>query len=220
MEYNSIRESLILPEYGRNIQNMVKHAMTIDDRDNRNDAARAIVEVIGNLVPHLRDNPDYRHKLWDHLFIMSDFKLDVDSPYGKPEPETFSKPPERVAYPVKSRKYRHYGQLVLKMIEVASRMEPGDERTRAELAIANHMKKTYLLWNKDHVDDEVIFNDLSDLSNGQIELSEQTLISKKSVSGLSQSNKPTQKRGKRHFKNYKKKRYNNNNNNNKGNRQK
>ncbi len=211
MEYNSAREALILPEYGRNIQNMVKHAMTIEDRKTRNDAAKAIVEVIGNLVPHLRDNPDYRHKLWDHLFIMSNFELDVDSPYGKPEPETFTSPPERVEYPKKARKYRHYGQLVLKMIDSACHMEEGEERTRAELAIANHMKKTYLLWNKDNVDDDVIFSDLSDLSNGKIQLSEQTLISKKSVSNLGPHNKPLKKQGKRHYKNYKKKRYNKNN---------
>lgn len=177
MEYNSVRQQLILPEYGRNIQNMVQHAMNIEEKDERNSAAKAIVEVIGNLNPHLRDNPDYRHKLWDHLFIMSKFELDVDSPYGKPSPETFSAPPERMFYPVKSRKYRHYGQLVLKMIDAACAIEDSEKRNQAALTIANHMKKTYLIWNKDQVEDSVIQRDLHELSNGRINLEGSSLIS-------------------------------------------
>jgi hypothetical protein len=217
MEYNSEREHLILHEYGRNIQNMVKHAMTIEDRNERNSAAKAIVEVIGNLNPHLRDNPDYRHKLWDHLYIMSDFKLDVDSPYEKPEPETFSSPPEQLEYPVKARKFRHYGQLILKMIDTACHMEPGsEERLKAEIAIANHMKKTYLLWNKDHVDDDVIFKDLRELSGGRINLSDHSLISVSVVNNTMQpngNNSNQGKRNKKYHKNYKKtKRYNKPNN--------
>jgi hypothetical protein len=213
MEYNSTRTALRLPEYGRNIQNMVYHAMNLEDRDERNAAAKAIIEVIGNLNPQLRDNPDYHHKLWDHLFIMSDFKLDVDSPYEKPAPETFSSPPETMQYPVKSSVYRHYGQLVLKMIDNACAISDPEERAKAELAVANHMKKTYLIWNKDQVEDDVIRRDLRKLSDGRINLEDSNLISANFVNqNLQSGSSSNQKRtNKKYSKNFRKKRYGKNN---------
>ena len=108
MEYNTTRNHLILPEYGRNVQNMIAHAMELGDRDERNRAAQAIIEVMGQLNPHLRDEDDYRHKLWTHLFVMSDFKLDVDSPYPIPTRDVINLKPERLAYPQKNPKYRFY----------------------------------------------------------------------------------------------------------------
>jgi hypothetical protein len=213
MEYNSTRSELRLPEYGRNIQNMVYHAMKLEDRDQRNAAAKAIVEVIGNLNPQLRDNPDYRHKLWDHLFIMSNFELDVDSPYEKPAPETFSAPPEKMEYPAKSSVFRHYGQLVLKLIDNACNISDPEERAKAEIAVANHMKKTYLIWNKDQVEDEVIRRDLRKLSEGRINLEDLNLISANFVNqNLQPGNSAGKKQvNKKYSKNFRKKRYGKNN---------
>ncbi|MCC5917840.1 MAG: DUF4290 domain-containing protein [Cryomorphaceae bacterium] len=198
MEYNSQRPDLILHEYGRNIQNMVTHAVTLQDREERNSAAKAIVEVIGNLNPHLRDNPDYRHKLWDHLFIMSNFELDVDSPYPKPQPETFTAPPDRMEYPTKAKKFRHYGQIVLQMIDTVCRMDPGEERSRAELALANHMKKTYLIWNKDNVEDSTIYSDLREMSFGKINLSDKPLISSQAINQIQGVGTTSNKRPKKY----------------------
>lgn len=213
MEYNSTRTALKLPEYGRNIQNMVYHAMNLEDRDQRNAAAKAIIEVIGNLNPQLRDNPDYNHKLWDHLFIMSNFELDVDSPYEKPEPETFSSPPDRMEYPEKSSEFRHYGQLVLKMIENACEITDPEERAKAELTVANHMKKTYLIWNKDQVEDDVIRRDLRRLSKGRINIEDLNLISANYVNQNLQlgSNSSQKRTNKKYSKNFRKKRYGKNN---------
>ena len=112
MIYNTQRPKLIIPEYGRNVQNMVDHAVSVEDREERNKVAHSIIDVMGNLNPHLRDVPDFKHKLWDHLFIMSDFKLDVDSPYPKPTPESFQEKPRRVTYPENGIRYRHYGRTI------------------------------------------------------------------------------------------------------------
>lgn len=159
-----------IPEYGRNVQNMVDHCLSIEDREKRNRVARSIIDVIGNLNPHLRDVPDFKHKLWDHLFIMSDFKLDVDSPYPIPNAETFEEKPNKVHYPVKSRTFRHYGNVVKQMVKVALEMEDGPMREGLIIAIANQMKKSYLTWNKDTVEDAVIIKELNILANGKLPL--------------------------------------------------
>ncbi len=170
MEYNSDRPRLIIPEYGRNVQKMVDHLSTIKDREERNRQAQNLIEIIGNLNPQIRDTPDFRHKLWDHLFIMSDFKLDVDSPYPVPTPETFMEKPELVAYPENSSRYRHYGNIVKAMIRHAITLEEGEYKQELVNAIANHMKKTYLLWNKDTVEDAVILKELRVLSENKLNL--------------------------------------------------
>lgn len=172
LEYNSERPKLIIPEYGRHVQKMVKYCKTIEDRRHRNQVAQSIIDVMGNLNPHLRDVPDFQHKLWDQLFIMSEFELDVDSPFPIPEPETFTAPPERIAYPEKSSKYRYYGLNIKRMIEVALSWPEGDKRDALVRAIANHMKKCYLNWNKDSVEDSVIFAQLLDISDGAIDLTD------------------------------------------------
>jgi hypothetical protein len=170
MEYNTARSPMNIPEYGRNVQNMVDHCLSIEDREKRNRVARSIIDVIGNLNPHLRDVPDFKHKLWDHLFIMSDFKLDVDSPYPIPNAETFEEKPNKVNYPVKSRTFRHYGNVVKQMVKVALEMEDGPMREGLIIAIANQMKKSYLTWNKDTVEDAVIIKELNILANGKLPL--------------------------------------------------
>ncbi|MBQ0147826.1 MAG: DUF4290 domain-containing protein [Flavobacteriaceae bacterium] len=171
MEYNTLRTQLIIPEYGRHIQQMVDHCLTIQDEKERNEFAEIIIEVMGELNPHLRDIPDFQHKLWDQLFIMSDFKIDVKSPYPIPtKTDTINSKPNKVEYPNSIYKYRYYGSNIRKMINVAVTWEEGEKSEGLYFAIANHMKKCYLKWNKDTVDDSVIFNHLYELSEGKIDL--------------------------------------------------
>ena len=171
LEYNTERPKLFIPEYGRHFQKMVDHAVSIEDREERNKVAKAIISVMGNLQPHLRDVPDFQHKLWDQLFIMSDFKLDVDSPFPITSQEVLQQRPEPLEYPQNHPKYRFYGNNIKRMIDVAVKWEKGDMRSGLEYAIANHMKKCYLNWNKDSVEDTVIFEHLKELSHGEIDLS-------------------------------------------------
>lgn len=149
---------------------MVDQAVAEEDPEKRNKQAKSIIAVMGNLNPHLRDVPDFQHKLWDQLFIISDFKLDVDSPYEKPTPEELYAPPGPLAYPQNHPKYRFYGNNIKRMIDVAKSWEDGDKKDGLILTIANHMKKCFLNWNKDTVEDDVIFNHLFELSGGKINL--------------------------------------------------
>ena len=170
LEYNTERKRLIIPEYGRHIQKMINIAIATDDVEERNKQAKAIIGVMGNLQPHLRDVPDFQHKLWDQLFIMADFKLDVESPFPKPSREVLQERPEPLDYPQNFPKYRFYGNNIKRMIDVANSWDEGEMKEALEYAIANHMKKCYLNWNKDTVEDTVIFKHLLELSNGKIDL--------------------------------------------------
>lgn len=170
LEYNAERPHLIIPEYGRHLQKLIDQATEIADRDERNKAAKYIIQVMGSLNPHLRDVPDFQHKLWDQIFIMSDFRLDVDSPYPVPTREVINLKPERLAYPQKNPKYRFYGNNIKYMINVANRWEEGEMKSALVKVIANHMKKSYLSWNKDTVTDAVIFEHLLELSDGKLNL--------------------------------------------------
>ncbi|CAM4252323.1 DUF4290 domain-containing protein [Flavobacterium terrigena] len=170
LEYNSQREHLIIPEYGRYVQKLINQITAIEDREKRNKGARYVISVLGNLNPHLRDVPDFQHKLWDQLFIMSDFKLDIDSPYPIPTREVVQLKPERLPYPQNFPKYRFYGNNIKYMIDVARKWEEGELKNALIIVIANHMKKCFLSWNKDTVTDEVIFNHLLELSNGELNL--------------------------------------------------
>lgn len=168
VEYNTDRPDLKIPEYGRNVHRMVEHCLTIEDKEKRNAVAQSIIDVIGNLNPHLRDTPDFKHKLWDHLFIMSDFKLDVDSPYPIPNAETFAGLPDQLEYPSRNYRMRHYGSIVRDMIQEAIKREDGEEKQELVRQIANQMKKSYLTWNKDTVDDNVILQELNVLAEGKL----------------------------------------------------
>jgi hypothetical protein len=170
LEYNAERPHLIIPEYGRHLQKLIEQAVALEDRDERNKAAKYIISVMGSLNPHLRDVPDFQHKLWDQIYIMSDFKLDVDSPYPTPSRELLEQKPDRLAYPQNFPKYRFYGNNIKYMIDVANKWEDGDMKTALIMVIANHMKKSYLSWNKDTVKDDVIFEHLYELSGGRINL--------------------------------------------------
>jgi hypothetical protein len=145
-------------------------ATEIEDKEERNKAAKYIIDVMGTLNPHLRDVPDFQHKLWDQLFIMSDFKLEVDSPYSIPSREELNQKPERLAYPQNFPKYRFYGNNIKYMIDVANKWEDGELKNALIIVIANHMKKSFLSWNKDTVEDAVVFQHLLELSDGKIDL--------------------------------------------------
>jgi hypothetical protein len=175
LKYNSDRTDLIIPEYGRHIHLMVDQIIDIKDKDERNQKAKAIIDVMGNLNPHLRDIPDFQHKLWDQLFIMSDFELDVDSPFEKPEAELLSKKPKPLNYPNNPPKYRFYGSNLKKMIDAAITWEEGEMKDALVFNIANHMKKCFLNWNKDTVDDKVIFEHLKELSEEKLSVKEELL---------------------------------------------
>lgn len=168
LEYNTERTKLIIPEYGRHLHKMIDQALSCNDRNERNNIAKAIIGVMGNLNPHLRDVPDFQHKLWDQLFIMSDFKLDVDSPYPLPSKEEFSQRPDKLNYPQNFPKYRFYGNNIKRMIDVAIDWEEGEMKKQLIYVIANHMKKCFLNWNKDTVEDDVIFGHLLELSEGNL----------------------------------------------------
>jgi hypothetical protein len=193
MEYNTSRDHLIIPEYGRNVQRMVQHCLSIENREQRNKVAQSIIDVIGNLNPQIRDVPDFKHKLWDHMFIMSDFKLDVDSPYPIPTPTTFESKPDKVQYPGKNDKLRHYGHIVRKMIDYAVQLEDGPLKEGLIVSIANQMKKSYLMWNKDTVDDDVIFAELRILSKGMLNVSGIELSSNYQFRNAPQNTHPLQR---------------------------
>ena len=170
LKYNSQLKKLALPEYGRNIQQMVDYCCTIEDREERNKCAYTIIQTMGNLFPQLRDETDYKHKLWDHLAIMSDFNLDIDYPYEVVKEENLETKPERVDYHLDRIKFRHYGKIIEKMIERACDYPDGEEKDALVMLIANHMKKLIFQINKEDVDDAKIFKDLAYYSHGQIRL--------------------------------------------------
>lgn len=170
LEYNAERPHLIIPEYGRHLQKLIDQATQIESREERNKAAKYIIQVMGSLNPHLRDVPDFQHKLWDQIFIMSDFKLDVDSPYPIPTRDVINLKPDTLDYPQKNPKYRFYGNNIKYMIDVANSWEEGEMKSALVKVIANHMKKSFLSWNKDTVTDAVIFEHLFELSGGRLNL--------------------------------------------------
>ena len=208
LEYNSERPLMIIPEYGRHIQKLVDHCVALETKEERDKMAKAIVDVMGNLQPHLRDVPDFKHKLWDQLYIMADFKLDAESPYPQPSKEELQEKPEALAYPKSASRYRYYGNNIQTMIDVALSWEESEKREALVYTIANHMKKCYLNWNKDTVDDAVIFNHLYDLSDGKLDLrnSEEELTDSKNL--LRKRNS----QGQNHSKNNHKKQHHNNKN--------
>ncbi len=173
MKYNTEEKRLALPEYGRNIQNMVDYCVTIEDREERKRCANTIINVMGNLFPHLRDVNDFKHILWDHLAIMSDFKLDIDYPYEIVKKENLNKRPPRIPYNNTRFRYRHYGKTLELMIKEATMYPEGPEKDQLIKLLATQMKKSFLTWNKETVDDRKIFKDLDELSDGKIVLDEE-----------------------------------------------
>jgi len=172
MDYNTTRDKLIIKEYGRNMQKLIQQAMEIEDKEKRTEYAKLIVAVMGTMNPGIRDSGDFRHKLWDHLQIMSEFNLDVDAPYPLPTPDSINKKPEKLQYKANRIRYRMYGVNIVRMIKKAIEYEEGEEKDALIKTIANHMKKSYLAWNRDSVSDDLIAEQLKILSDGKLELKE------------------------------------------------
>ncbi len=196
MEYPTLEGKLIMPEYGRNIQQMIAHALTIDDREERTRCVKTIINIMGNMFPYLRDVNDFKHKLWDHVAIMSDFKLDIDFPYEILQEENLYTRPETVPYKNSRIRYMHYGRTLEEMIEKVGEYPEGEEKNELIRLIANQMKKCFLTWNKEVVDDRKIFDDLRELSRGKIDVSSDFLKlieSRDVLNSHKRSNKPRRK---------------------------
>ncbi len=173
MEYNTQRPLLNISEYGRNVHKMIDYTMGLEDREERNKAARTIVAIMGSVcVAQKQDTAEFKQKMWDHLFMMSEYKLDVDSPFPKPDPEVKEKETFKCSYPNKYIRYRQYGKNIENMITQAIEFEEGDEKDNLVRYIANHLKKLYISWNRDSVADEVILEHLAILSDGKLKLKE------------------------------------------------
>lgn len=211
-DYNSTRNKLILSEYGRNVQNMVKYIVNLPTKEERNRYAQVVIDLMGFLNPHLRDVADFKHKLWDHLHIISDFQIDVDSPYPKPSPDVIHFKPERLQYPHQRMRYKHYGKTIELMIEKAKNIEEPERKQHMVQAIANFMKMAYIQWNKDSVSDESILADLRELSKGELKLEDNVNLNKVEYRASNQSNNNNRAR------NNQKNRNNNNQRNNQNNR--
>jgi hypothetical protein len=177
-DYNSTRSKLLLTEYGRNVQNMVKYIVALPTKEERNKYAQVVIDLMGFLNPHLRDVADFKHKLWDHLHIISEFKIDVDSPYPKPAEDAIHIKPEPLRYPNQRIRYKHYGKTIELMIEKAKSIEEPERRKHMVAAIANFMKMAYVQWNKDSVADETILADLVALSKGELRIEEPIALAK------------------------------------------
>ena len=175
MDYPTLEGKLIMPEYGRNIQQMIEHAMTIEDREERTRCVKTVINIMGNMFPYLRDVNDFKHKLWDHVAIMSDFKLDIDYPFEIVRPENLYTYPENIPYKNSRIRYMHYGRTIEEMIEIVSEYPEGEDKKELIRLIANQMKKCFLTWNKELVDNRKILDDLRELSKGKLDISDDYL---------------------------------------------
>ncbi|NOZ36328.1 MAG: DUF4290 domain-containing protein [Chlorobi bacterium] len=194
MEYNTTLNKLILPEYGRNIQKLVENATEIEDKEERKKYTDGIIILMGRMYPYLRDLRDFKHKLWDHLVIMSEFKLTEDSPFPSPVTTTFAGKPEKIPYKIKKFRYKHFGKNIVDMLKYAIEMEDGEDKKLLTALIANHMKKLYLTWSKDMVTDEFIFQKIKELSDGKIEVDESIILSDSHKLVSSNKKQPKRKR--------------------------
>ena len=201
MEYNTEREQLIIPEYGRHVQKMINHATTLSDKVEQQKCVDAIIAFMGQMNPHLRDVKEFTHKLWDHLHIMSDFKLDIESPYTKPEIAKLEERPEKMTYPGNKIRFSYYGNTIETMIATAIKMD-ADKKEIMTGMIANQMKKSYILFNASSVDNNMIRLHLKQMSDNQLTLADDfEFIRSASVrQNTGKANKQKQKK-----KNYKKK---------------
>ncbi|MGN6541281.1 MAG: DUF4290 domain-containing protein [Ginsengibacter sp.] len=176
MEYNTTRNHLTIREYGRHIQKMAEYVLTIEDREKRQKNANALVELMGFLNPHLKNVEDFRHKLWDHLFLITDFKLDVDSPYPIPTRETLRPTPDPLPYPKRYPKYNHLGKNIEIIIDKALNEEDAEKRQGFANSIAYYMKLTYSNWHKELVHDDNIQTELSAITKGELEFNTRPFV--------------------------------------------
>ncbi len=171
MQYNTKRERLTIPEYGRHVQNMINHAVSLSNKKEQKECVDSIIAFMGQMNPHLRDIKEFTHKLWDHLHIMSDFQLNIESPYPKPEVEKLAAKPDPINYPGNKIKFSYYGSTIPAMIETALTLKEPEKEIMTGM-IANQMKKTYILFNENSVDNNIIKLHLKQLSNNGLKLAE------------------------------------------------
>jgi hypothetical protein len=202
-EYNTQRKDLILPEYGRNIERLVEYAMTIEDREERTRCAHSIIAIMTNINPHYRDNSDFKHKLWDHLAIISNFELDVDYPYEVVKPEVLNERPQSVPYSKNNIKYKHYGRTVELLIEEAIMMDDPEKKHLLIWVTANHMKRLYLTWNNEQmIQDEQIFKDMEEISEGRLQVNrEMKLTDAREIRPKRTDNNQNNQKNNRRYKN-------------------
>lgn len=188
MDYNTQREKLLMPEYGRHVQEMINYVKNIPDKEKRNEQIQAVVAVMGTLNPQLRDISDFKHKLWDHVQIIADFQIDIESPYPTPTKETLSTKPNPIPLVKTPIKAAHYGRNIQNMIEIIAVREDDEVKTYMIKTLASYMKQQYLIWNKDSVSEETIFKDIYLLSDGRITVPEDVHI------GMGQTDTPVHSR--------------------------
>ncbi|MBS1573007.1 MAG: DUF4290 domain-containing protein [Bacteroidetes bacterium] len=208
MEYNTQRSHLQMPEYGRIIQQLVEKCKTLKTKEERNEMSHAIVDFMGQRNPQLRDEANYRHKLWDHLYILANYDLDVDAPYPFPTPEELAQKPEQMTYPQLQGDFKFYGKSILQLIDKAIELENGEEKEALIQVIANNMKKSYIVYNKEHVADDVIFRHLKKLSEDRLDL---TSIDSLEKSKIYFHNKPNKNNNKGNNNNNKRRHFNHKN---------
>ena len=170
LDYNTQRERLILPEYGREVQSMVDHAVGIADRDRRQQCANAIIAIMKRMFPHSTDSVDNERKLWDHLALMSDVKLDIDYPYDVEQAQTIHAKPEPMSYPMRQIPVRHYGNMMFELFGRLKTMPAGKERDELIRLVANQMKRDLTLWGHGSSDDEKVASDLAEYTDGKVQL--------------------------------------------------
>jgi len=198
MDYNTTRKRLVLPEYGRNIHKMVDYIKAIEDRDDRNRMAKAVIAIMGNMNPHLRDINDFKYKLWHHLAIMADYDIDIAFPFEIPKPKDRLEKPNKVPYCKNKITYKHYGKTLETLIQKAAEFEDGKEKDMLIEVIANHMKKSYLLWKQESINHKVIYDNIKELSKGKIIIDKElNLADTKDILNRTRKNKRTNKKGKR-----------------------
>jgi hypothetical protein len=188
MEYTTTLSKLILPEYGRNIQKLVNNAVMIEDKEERQKYIEGVINLMGRMYPYLRELQDFKHKLWDHLLIMSEFKLAEDSPYPLTDLLPGIEKPAKIPYKSKSFKYKHFGRNMVEMLNYAAKLEDGDEKILLTALLANHMKKLFLTWSKDIVDDDYIFKMIKEMTSDKLEVDKSIVLSD---SGQLVSKQPT-----------------------------
>ncbi|MGD1319976.1 DUF4290 domain-containing protein [Chryseobacterium sp. CBo1] len=211
MEYNTQKTQLNMPEYGRIIQQLVERCKEVSDKEERNEMAMAIIDFMGQRNPQLRDEENYKHKLWDHLFILANYDLDVDSPYPFPTQEQLQEKPKRMEYPKLQGDFKFYGKSILQLIEKAIELEPGDEKEALIEVIANNMKKSYNVYNKEHVTDDVIFRHLKELSENRLDLTSIESLEKSKIYYANNTNRNNNNKNTNNKNQPAKRRFNNNN---------
>lgn len=202
LTYNTEKEQIVISEYGRCIQEMIKKLPEIEDREQRTEAAKYIISVMVQMNPNIKQSSDYEHKLWDHLYMISGYQLDVDSPYAPPVPMEKQRKPQYIGYQNNNIKYGHYGQYLIKMIEAASQEENDEIREALAYSLAGQMKRNYLEWNKSVVNDQVIIEDLKNISGGRLVIADELKLnnnSDMSIKGQQQAKlqQPQQQQGKK-----------------------